>query len=249
MSKAVYDDIAKEYKESKQLPFRRFIERPTLFNILGNVEGLRVLDLACGDGIYSREMARRGAKEVVAVDVSGEIVALGEAEEKRQPLGVRYMVADAAELPEIGAFDIVFASYLLNYSTSPEHLRRFCAGISRNLKKSGRLVGFNDNPHNMPQLYASYRPYGFTKSTTEPRKEGSAVTYTFYNEDGTVFSFDNFFLEPATYERVLGESGLQQLQWHELVLSPEGEQTHGSGFWQAFLDNPPVIGFSAIKLS
>ena len=41
-----------------------------LLDLLGPVAGLRVLDIACGHGRLTRELARRGA-EAVGIDVSG----------------------------------------------------------------------------------------------------------------------------------------------------------------------------------
>src|SRR5215471_5943103 len=44
--RAEYDAIAQEYRDSKQLPFRSYVEEYTLFGLLGSLAGLAVLDLA-----------------------------------------------------------------------------------------------------------------------------------------------------------------------------------------------------------
>ena len=57
-----YDAIAEAYQDSKQLPFREYIEAYSLFEILGDIRGATVLDLACGDGFYTRKIKQaRGA--------------------------------------------------------------------------------------------------------------------------------------------------------------------------------------------
>jgi SAM-dependent methyltransferase len=61
-----------------------------LFDLLGPVDGLRVLDVACGHGRISRELARRGA-HVVGVDLSAALV---EKAESVESLGNRYLHAD-----------------------------------------------------------------------------------------------------------------------------------------------------------
>lgn len=48
MNRPVYDTIAAEYKNSKDLPFRKYIEEFTLFRLTGNLRGKHLLDLACG---------------------------------------------------------------------------------------------------------------------------------------------------------------------------------------------------------
>ncbi len=65
-----YDHIAKQYKESKTLPFRRYIELYTYQQMLGDLDGKNVLDLGCGEGFYTRRVKRWGARDVVGVDIS-----------------------------------------------------------------------------------------------------------------------------------------------------------------------------------
>jgi len=61
-----------------------------LLELLGPVDGLRVLDVACGHGRIARELARRGG-HVVGVDISAALIAKAESAES---LGIRYLHAD-----------------------------------------------------------------------------------------------------------------------------------------------------------
>ncbi len=85
-----YDAVAKEYKRSKLAPWRTYIERYSLLKLLGKVRGKSVLDLACGEGFYSRLVRERGAARVVGVDLSSGMIGLGIAAEKESPLGIEY---------------------------------------------------------------------------------------------------------------------------------------------------------------
>ena len=60
----------KSIKRSKLAPWRTYIERYSLLKLLGEVRGKSVLDLACGEGFYSRLVRARGAARVVGVDLS-----------------------------------------------------------------------------------------------------------------------------------------------------------------------------------
>ena len=91
-----YDAIADRYRESKWLLFRHYIERYTLFEVLGELQDRTVEALACGEGVYTRQFKRAGAAEVTGVDISQAMVALAEAEERVDPLGCRYVREDAA---------------------------------------------------------------------------------------------------------------------------------------------------------
>ena len=55
-----YDAVAEEYKRSKLAPWRICLERYSLLNLLGEVRGKSVLDLACGEGFYSRLIREQG---------------------------------------------------------------------------------------------------------------------------------------------------------------------------------------------
>jgi len=57
----VYDTIADQYRESKWLLFRHFIERYSLMELLGDLRDRTVADLACGEGVYARQFKRRSA--------------------------------------------------------------------------------------------------------------------------------------------------------------------------------------------
>lgn len=59
-----YDLIAEQYKRSKQLPWRTHVEAFGLMTAIGDPAGKAVIDIACGDGLYSRMIRRRGAAKV-----------------------------------------------------------------------------------------------------------------------------------------------------------------------------------------
>ena len=245
MEHAVYDDIAREYKDSKQLPFRKYIEEYTLFQAAGNIRGYKVLDLACGEGFYTRKLKRARAAEVTGVDISPEMIHLAEASEFEKPLGCRYQVHDVAEMPTLGSFDMVVAMYLLNYARSKEELLAFCRAAYRQLEPGGRFIGFNDNMSNRMFYYETYGKYGFIKQTRPDRQEGDPIHYTFYNQDGAVFRFDNYYLHPETYAEAFAEAGFVDFRWTSIALHPSQKD---NPFWNHFMAEPPLMGFSARKI-
>lgn len=247
MAKAVYDDIAEEYKASKQLPFRIYVERYTLFQLMGDLKDKTVLDLACGEGIYNRIIMNKGAKKSIGVDISSEMIALAEAEEKKHPTGAEYVVQDAGHYQADTLVDIVMCSYLLNYAKTWNEIFTFTKAIYNNLKPGGRFVAFNDNIKGAPEHYSIYKKYGFYKSTLPNRKEGDPITYHFINADGSEFQFDNFYLTKETYERAFKEAGFKNFQWHIPQLSKEGLEKFGKEYWADFLEYPPMIAMTAEK--
>jgi 2-polyprenyl-3-methyl-5-hydroxy-6-metoxy-1,4-benzoquinol methylase len=68
--------------------------------------GERVLDLACGTGRHSLELARRGFS-VVGIDISPELLEVAEAEAEEHSLDASFLAADLRELDFEEEFDFV----------------------------------------------------------------------------------------------------------------------------------------------
>ncbi len=243
---AQYDAIAEAYQDSKQLPFRKAIERHTLFEALGDIRGLTVLDLACGGGFYTRLLKRAGAGRVTGIDISGEMIRLARREEARAPLGCAYVCQDIADFePEPGQADLVVAMYLLHYAGTREKLHRFLRVCRRALRPGGRLVGFNDNVMSPPRGTVSWPRHGIEKTgpLSDP-VEGDPIHYRFTNPDGRQFEFHNLYLRPETYRGAFRRTGFRDFRWLGVSLEP-GER--GNPVWDDFLDNPPVVAYTATK--
>jgi toxoflavin synthase len=90
-----YEAMAQTYRESKRLPIKQDSEEFTFFQVLGSVRGLAVLDVACGDGYYTRAMKRQGAARVMGVDSSPPMITYTTREEEAHPLGIAYIVGEA----------------------------------------------------------------------------------------------------------------------------------------------------------
>ena len=113
------------------------LDRATL-DLLGEVDGKRVLDLGCGEGRFCRILTERGAS-LTGVDLSSRMIELAREMEAKKPQGVTYRVADAAELSFLpdASFDIVLAYLSLFDVPDYESAIREAARV---LVPSGRFV-------------------------------------------------------------------------------------------------------------
>jgi len=235
-----YDAIAEQYKRSKQAVWRHHIEQYSFFNLLGEVAGLSILDLACGEGHYTRMIKALGAARVVGVDISPKMIELAEQAERRHRQGIEYRVSDARDLALAEPFDIVLAAYLLNYASSEEDLFAMCQAIHRNLKPGGRFVTVNNNPGQSFSRFGCTEKYGFVKSADEEPCDGTPVYYTFFME-GETFRIQNYHLDVATHHRALARAGFSGVEWRKMELAPSEASGPGREFWDEFFLDPPVI--------
>ena len=67
--------------------YREFMNKPYYLDMVGDVSGLALLDLACGEGYFSRIFAQSGAR-VTGIDFSGEMIKAALAEEERLTLRI-----------------------------------------------------------------------------------------------------------------------------------------------------------------
>lgn len=141
-------DIEKEWSDAAEAwidfvrtgkdVFRYGLNNPAAFELIGDVNGLTVLDLACGEGYNTRILAR-GGRKVTGVDFSEKLVELAMLEEAKEELGIHYVVLDATDLQGLSdrCFDLVVCFMALQ---DIEDYRKAISEVSRVLKSGRRFV-------------------------------------------------------------------------------------------------------------
>jgi SAM-dependent methyltransferase len=240
-----YDLIAEEYKASKMVPWRVHCESFTFFRLAGDLIGLNTLDLACGEGFYTRQLRLRGAANAVGVDLSAGMIKLAEDAEVRNPLGIQYHVGDAFDMDLGMSFDMITASYFLNYAQNRAHLMQAATNIYSHLKPGGRFITINSNPDYRCDAPAM-RPYGFTRENAS-YDEGAEIIYRFFAGDGSSIDVTNYHIDRDVHNECFTEAGFEDVNWHPIEVSPEGVDGFGEDYWKPILDCHPVIGLSCRK--
>jgi ubiquinone/menaquinone biosynthesis C-methylase UbiE len=227
--------------------WRYHIEQYSLVDLLGDITGGSVLDLACGEGHYTRLLKALGASRVVGVDISSKMIELARRTERANPVGLEYLVADAGKIQLSESFNVIVAAYLLNYARTKEELLAMCQAISRSLRPGGRFVTVNNNPAQQISQFNATRKYGFVKSAEEAICEGTPIRYTFFMGSES-FQIENYHLDIATHEWALEQAGLSGIRWHAAQLSPAEAAGPEKSFWSDFFGDPPVVLLECTKL-
>jgi trans-aconitate methyltransferase len=143
--------------------------------------GEHILDLGCGDGVLTAELARRGVR-VLGVDISDSL--LGAAAER----GVETRRLDGQALPFDGEFDAVFSNAALHWMSDAAAV---VDGIFRALKAGGRFVAEFGGHGNVAAVTTAMR-------ATAWRRGGDAV-----------LAGPWFFPSAAVYREMLEERGFR----------------------------------------
>jgi trans-aconitate 2-methyltransferase len=139
-----------------------------LVDLLKPKAGERILDLGCGTGVLTSEIAARGA-DVYGIDRSIEMI---EQAKSKFPV-LHFEVVDARELKFESEFDAVFSNAVLHWIPEPE---KVAIGIACALKPGGRFVAEFGGKGNIQTLVNGFHAAFVALGIAEPE----AVSPWFY---------------------------------------------------------------------
>jgi SAM-dependent methyltransferase len=142
---------------------------------LGVIQGLKVLDLGCGDGTTALPAARRGA-DVLGVDIARNLVAAGNARAKAQGLtNCTFREGDASNLHDLDdhSFDLVVSIFGAMFAPRPFDVAKEMVRVTR---PGGRIVMGNWIP-NDPTLVAQILKVSSSYSPPPPEGFVSPMTW------------------------------------------------------------------------
>jgi trans-aconitate 2-methyltransferase len=186
----------------------------------------RILDIGCGEGKVTAELAQRVPKgAVVGVDVSPEMIGLAEKLFLGKAANVTFQHADASALPFHNEFDVVVSFNCLHWVK--DHLP-VLEGIEQSLKPSGRVL-------------LQFGGRGVDKvvdDISEPVISAKKWRPYFIN-----FEFPWYFYGPEDYKVWVQEAGLNaqrvEIVPHEGVFTPEQFKGWIRATWVPYLQRVP----------
>jgi ubiquinone/menaquinone biosynthesis C-methylase UbiE len=113
-----FDDQAASYDRWYATPLGQLVDRvekEAIFALLPDLHGRRILEVGCGTGNISLELARRGAR-VMGLDVSGAMLAAAQQKAQHHSFPLAWIRSEAAALPfPQNSFDGVIAILALDF--------------------------------------------------------------------------------------------------------------------------------------
>lgn len=245
-----HDDIREQYDETASLfeegmarmaLYHRHCQDPVIFRTLGDVRGRSLLDLACGNGFYTRRFRDEcGADPVMGVDLSPMLIRQAEAAERDEPLGIQYRVGDVITLELERRFDVVTAIHLLHYLQSEEEIETALRRIHALLRPDCSFVTMIANPEfdlakHDPE--DSRRKFAYYFSAAESGNGGPLRFHPGGFEKEREVTLELRRWERGFLDDIACRVGFEP-EWHDPFISAEGLEEYGSDFFANYLANP-----------
>lgn len=238
-----WDLLAKKYDEEfgNEGDFsHKYIIYPAVNNIIGDVQGKKIIDLGCGTGTYSRILKDFGA-DVVGVDFSEKMVEFAKMHNK----GIDYYTSSISDLSLFSdeSFDLGIMIMVLH---SIEDITKSLKEAWRILKSNGKLIIVIPHPAKISQ-FNSLQKDSTTKYLT-PQK-GLFVWKQFgdFCESPT-----DFYLRSISYyfKNIVGSGfEINDIIEPRIVEQAKKDKMHRAkqANWENFYESPSYMIFNCLK--
>lgn len=201
------------YHEGRLTIARRLLDQA------GLVPGARVIDFGCGDGVFSRELAREGY-EVLGIDPAEAMIALAD---DQNDGSAEFAVGGAAALAEVGPCQAIVTLNVLAYLTD-EEMATFWDALADVLEPGGVLVVSHSN-----ELFDMFALNGGTSAFFAEHFTGGEPVASLLTAGDRVPAGYNVRANPLTFHEELAAHGLEQEAQAFFNLHPRPPALLGEG--------------------
>ncbi|MDZ5723283.1 class I SAM-dependent methyltransferase, partial [Bacillus sp. SXabc123] len=207
----------------------------------------KIIDLGCGPGLYSQNLAMKGY-DVVGVDFNKKSIEYAISEAKKRDLSIDYWNEDITNIEIENEFDLALLIYQIYCVFSPENRKKILSNVHRGLKSGGLVLldvlsetSYEKFPQNLMwslsrkensfsdkkflSLYASIK---YPNKVTLAKNilvfgNGEIVNYNYWNQHFSIESLEKevndagFTLEKV-YADVNGEDYVNNSEFFAVVL-------------------------------
>ena len=220
-----------------QDPFRRGLHYPAVEAVLGDLNNKRVFDVGCGDGLFSRLLAEKGAS-VVGYDTAVQKIAEARQHADARRLDVSYVHATQHTFSHHTSFDVATSVMVLPYAASVDELAAFFRSASLRLVAGGRFVSVVLN-----LSFSAFATDFFVRRIS--RLHGNKVRMEFLDRtSGNVeMTMEKYQYTNSEYERAAVNGQMQPVSWSRLFATQSAIEQMGMSFWQPCHECQPYALF------
>ena len=199
-------------------PDRTVKEVDSLVQALELRQEQAILDLACGHGRHSIELARRGYTQVTGLDYTPAYLEIARRDVEAAGVAVRWLHGDMRTLTFKSEFSAVYCALVALFPFDDETNQAILNGVARALRPGGRFLVDTLNPleplrASQPQRWERLPGggWGLQERSYDPRSGRNRTEWTVIYPDGSHTSHrtsQRFYTVPEL-ERMLDLAGLK----------------------------------------
>jgi len=199
-------------------------------------DGMRILEVGCGNGYTAQALVERFAVELDAIDLSADLIALAKERRIENARGkVTFALADIMTLDGTGRYELIFTERCLQNLTSWNDQKIALGNIARALRPAGEFVMLESFHTGQDQLNAarkeldlppvepSWYNLWFDEQATVDYMAGIGCEYVDQNRFLSGYYFGSRVLLPAMMPRGKSVSSQSVLNDYFCHLPPYGD--------------------------
>ena len=195
-------------------------------------EGLEILDLGCGPGLYAEKLAEKGHR-ITGVDISANSIHHAQESATRKKLDINYRQQNYLELEDENCYDLVMMIFTDFGVLMPQDRKKLLVNVRRALKPGGIFM-FDVLNEKFSVQEAGSRSWELAEKGFWREGPYLALTESFYYEEdkvtltqhvvmdeseaAEVYRFWIHTFSHAELEDLLSERGFQTLECHDRVI-------------------------------
>ncbi|HDS1655768.1 TPA: class I SAM-dependent methyltransferase [Stenotrophomonas maltophilia] len=233
-----YDAFDLHYAQHVAASASRPLERRTLLELAGPLQGRDVIDLACGSGDFGRYLLLHGARSALGVDLSAAMIEQARQLSAQGGDAMQFLHGDATRLDMPARFDVAVAVWLFNHADTLQELERMYRAAASVLKPGGRLLGIVTHPA-FRLAKGDFSRYGARIVRQQALDDHHLVEVAF--ADAAVARVTDHQWRADQHEQAAAHAGLPGLQWQAPVPTAAECKDRPPGFWDEYRDNNALV--------
>jgi len=248
--KELYNHQSKEYDTFCADKFQNYLVAPHIHSLVGNLQGKKILDLACGQGLHLKLLSKHNPSQIMGVDISDAMIQ--RARDNVQHPNASFLVEDISnpqlyEMVGENQFDIVVSSWTAYYMENREKLKYFFNNAYKSLVRGGTAFIYLQED---PVTYSSGVgkicgiEMEFVSGPWKEKLEDLTVIKKVLSGE---FVLHNYFWNYETMEEVLREVGFSSVKKDCTYDDSEGLKAFNEGEWALIKKYHPFYVVVATK--
>ncbi|RSD24140.1 class I SAM-dependent DNA methyltransferase [Mesobacillus subterraneus] len=221
-----YERFAYLYDQLMQdVPYDEWVRMVEAYKEKFHIDGMKLLDLACGTGELSVRFAQKGY-DVTGADLSPDMLSVAQSKAQGLSLPIQFFQQDMTELEDLGEYDFVgIFCDSLNYLEDEQAVQKTFEGVYRLLKKGGLFLFDVHSVYKMDYIFADAtftwddEEITYIWNSFKGEKQHSVeheLTFFVLDESGKYDRVDELHFQRTypidVYQKLLEQSGFKQIE-------------------------------------